>query len=89
MGTVAAVMLSSANPNPNPNTNPDPNRNPNPNPWGMRLCGYVRGNSFEMARYSTKPHSHVAPWPCSHCYRSIPLKWPGILQLSPNLYLLL
>ena len=53
MGTVAAVMLSSANPNANPNTNPDPNRNPNPNPWGMRLCGYARGNSFEMARYST------------------------------------
>ena len=53
MGTVAAVMLSSANPNTNPNTNPDPNRNPNPNPWGTRLCGYARGNSFEMARYST------------------------------------
>lgn len=53
MGTVAAVMLSSANPNANPNTNPDPNRNPNPNPWGTRLCGYARGNSFEMARYST------------------------------------
>ena len=53
MGTVAAVMLSSANPNANPNTNPDPNRDPNPNPWGTRLCGYTRGNSFEMARYST------------------------------------
>ena len=53
MGTVAAIMLSSANPNANPNTNPDPNRNPNPNPWGTRLCGYARGNSFEMARYST------------------------------------
>ena len=53
MGTVAAVMLSFANPNANPNTNPDPNRNPNPNPWGTRLCGYARGNSFEMARYST------------------------------------
>ena len=53
MGTVAAVMLSSANPNANPKTNPDPNRNPNPNPWGTRLCGYARGNSFEMARYST------------------------------------
>ena len=53
MGNVAAVMLSSANPNANPNTNPDPNRNPNPNPWGTRLCGYARGNSFEMARYST------------------------------------
>ena len=53
MGTVAAVMLSSANPNANPNTNPDPNRNPNPNPWDTRLCGYARGNSFEMARYST------------------------------------
>ena len=53
MGTVATVMLSSANPNANPNTNPDPNRNPNPNPWGTRLCGYARGNSFEMARYST------------------------------------
>ena len=49
MGTVAAVMLSSAN----PNTNPDPNCNPNPNPWGTRLCGYARGNSFEMDRYST------------------------------------
>ena len=53
MGTVAAVMLSSANPNANPNTNPDPNRNPNPNPWGTQLCGYAKGNSFEMARYST------------------------------------
>ena len=49
MGTVAAVMLSSANPNANPNTNPNRNRNPNPNPWGTRQCGYARGNSFETA----------------------------------------
>ena len=42
-----------ANPNTDayPNTNPNPNRNPNP--WGMQLHGYVRGNSFEVAGYST------------------------------------
>ena len=42
-----------ANPNTDayPNTNPNPNHNPNP--WGMRLHGYVRGNSFEVAGYST------------------------------------
>ena len=50
-----AMLLRGYAANPNtdayPNTNPNPNHNPNP--WGMRLHGYVRGNSFEVAGYST------------------------------------
>ena len=50
-----AMLLRGYAANPNtdayPNTNPNPNHNPNP--WGMQLHGYVRGNSFEVAGYST------------------------------------
>ena len=52
-----AMLLRGYAANPNtdayPNTNPNPNHNPKPNPWGMWLHGYVRGNSFEVAGYST------------------------------------